>query len=65
MSETLIDIVGPSSQTMNYDAFSNLTERSNIFYQNEDMFVATYTNNRKTSSNVPVYDTYDGAGNVV
>ena len=53
------------SQTMNYDAFNNLTMRRNDFNGNVDEFQAFYTNNIKTGSTVPVNDVYDGAGNVV
>ena len=57
----------PFKQTMSYDAFDNLTARSNSTYgQYNDEFVATYTNNRKHLSGINItIDNYDAAGNVV
>ncbi|MFN0277496.1 MAG: hypothetical protein ACKVRN_02725 [Pyrinomonadaceae bacterium] len=50
------------SQTMTYDAFNNLTSRSNVTQGYPDDFSTTYTNNRKNS--VPS-SRYDAVGNEV
>ncbi len=56
---------GPLGQSLNYDAFNNLTEGRNYFYGYEDMFEAIYVNNRKTYTIIGADDTHDNAGNVV
>src|ERR1043166_5588519 len=54
---------------MSYDAFSNLTSRSNTMYGGfPDDFSASYISNRKyncTTTDSCTNDTYDAAGNVV
>jgi hypothetical protein len=59
--------VGPSGgsflQTMNYDAFSDLTRRVTAGGAHADQFDATYSNNRKISGGSN--DINDAAGNVV
>ncbi len=52
------------SQTMNYDAFNNLTHRENLMWGTyADDFTAAYANNRKAWGGTD--DEYDAAGNVV
>lgn len=56
---------GPLGQWLKYDAFNNLTERQNSFYEYEDRFEAVYANNRKAYGIGGGYDYHDKAGNVV
>jgi len=56
---------GPLGQWLKYDAFNNLTERQNSFYEYEDRFEAVYANNRKAYGIGGGYDYHDNAGNVV
>ena len=51
-------------QTLGYDAFGDMTDRTNRLYSfSPEYFNATYTNNRKTLGGST--DTFDKAGNVV
>jgi YD repeat-containing protein len=57
----------PYKQTISYDAFDNITNRSTRSYRYaEQNFTAGYTNNRKTSGGYNSgTDSFDAAGNVV
>ena len=57
-------VATPYTQTVEYDAFDNLTSRTTATYGLTPVtFSATYANNRKTLGGSS--DTYDAAGNVV
>jgi len=54
------ETVTPYAQTIQYDAFGNMTHRTTDVWGNEDGFTATYANNRKASGGV-----LDNEGNMV
>ena len=49
------------AQTIQYDAFGNMTARSNSVWGDEHGFTASYVNGRKQNSD----EVYDAAGNIV
>ncbi|MDM7924072.1 MAG: FG-GAP-like repeat-containing protein [Pyrinomonadaceae bacterium] len=51
----------PFTQIIQYNAFGNMTERTNEIWGSEASFTASYTNGRKTGGN----EIYDRAGNLV
>jgi YD repeat-containing protein len=57
----------PYKQTIGYDAFNNITSRATKTWNfTERNFVASYTNNRKTSGGYQSgIDIFDNAGNIV
>jgi hypothetical protein len=58
-------VSNPYSTTVGYDAFGNITSRTNNLYAfNPVSFNASYTNNRKTPGGSGASNTFDKAGNV-